>query len=224
MRAVARMRHVSIDLALPPTSGMRVQCLRCHCRGKPMDVTGPVLEKLRNMRGVVACWVLPQQEINSLMRLETESNLRLGLPGIPVMNEGIREVLKRKYVIAVCHSPQLRHPPGPIVTVRSDDEVAAQEIFEADRMRGFSGDPNTILVGKSLVFYRDALKRTEGKRIRLCYPALPFPELDEVVGVRDVVSVTIGYSAHSELARRAGWDSNDPNLGSVLIGFNGSSN
>ena len=189
-----------------------------------MENMETVLERLRSIPGVVACWVLPQTVRNPLMRLEIESNLRLGLPGIPIVNEGIKAVLHCQHVVAICHSPELRHPPGPVVVICGPDEIVAEEIFEPERLRQLSADPNMILFGKSLVFYRDALKQAAGKPLRLCYMGLPFPELEEVEGIRDVISVTVGYTAHFEVAKNAGWNPNDPNLGTVLIGFNQTSN
>jgi hypothetical protein len=76
------------------------------------------------------------------------------------------------------------------------------------------------LLGKSLVLYRDELTQARGKPLKLAYRALPFPELEEVPGVKDVVSVTITVPVHSRFSQKAGWNPDDPNLGTVLIGFN----
>jgi hypothetical protein len=54
----------------------------------------------------------------------------------------------------------------------------------------------------------------------LVYKGLPSPELGKVPGIRDAVSVIITVPVHLEFSRNAGWSIDDPNLGSVLIGFN----
>ena len=141
--------------------------------------------------------------------------------GMLIVNEGITEVLARDHVIVITHSRELRHPPGPIVVIHDETSIVGEEIWQSDRLTKLSHDPNAILLGKSMVLYRDTLSRARGKALRLSYRALPFPELDDLEGVTDVVSVTVGPLTHILLSQSAGWDFNDPDLGTVLIGFNG---
>jgi hypothetical protein len=185
-----------------------------------MDTVETVVKRLKETPGVVACWVLPDEQRDSLRQLEAETNLRLGLPGMEIVNEGIRDVLDRQHVVIIHHSPALRHPPGSIIVICDQERVVGEEVWEPGRTEKLVGDPTAILLGKSLVFNRDALMRARGKPLRLAYRALPFPELEEVAGIRDVVSVTITFPAHFLVARKAGWSADDATLGTVLIGFN----
>jgi len=185
-----------------------------------MDAVETVVKRLKKTPGVVACWVLPNEERDSLRRLETETNVRLGLPGMEIVNEGIRDILDRQHVVIIHHSPGLRHPPGPIIVVCDEERVVGEEVWEPGRAEKLAEDPTVILLGRSLVFNRDALMRARGKPLRLAYRALPFPELEGLPGVRDVVSVTITFPAHFLVARKAGWSPDDATLGTVLIGFN----
>lgn len=185
-----------------------------------MDAAETVVKRLKETPGVVACWVLPDEERDSLRQLETETNLRLGLPGMEIVNEGIRDVLDRQHVVIIHHSPTLRHPPGPIIVICDEERVVGEEVWEPGRAEKLAGDPEAILLGKSLVFNREALMRARGKSLKLAYRALPFPELEELPGIRDVVSVTITFPAHFLVARKARWSPDDPTLGTVLIGFN----
>jgi hypothetical protein len=185
-----------------------------------MDAVQSVIKRLKETPGVEGCWVLPDDERDALRQLERETNLRLGLPGMKIVNEGIKDVLGRQHVVIIHHSPVLRHPPGPIIVICDEERVVGEEIWELGRAEKLMEDPSVIMLGKSLVFHRDALTRARGKTLKLAYRALPFPELGEVPGVRDVVSVTITFYAHYVFARKAGWDERDPTLGTVLIGFN----
>ncbi|WP_455284801.1 hypothetical protein [[Eubacterium] cellulosolvens] len=185
-----------------------------------MDAVESVIKRLKQTPGLVACWVLPDEERDSLRRLETEANLRLGLQGMEIVNEGIKNVLDRQHVIIIHHSPALRHPPGPIVVILDEERVVGEEIWEPGKAEKLAGDPTVILLGKSLAFNREALMRARGKPLKLAYKALPFPEVEELPGIRDVISVTITFPAHFLVARKAGWDEKDPTLGTVLIGFN----
>jgi len=185
-----------------------------------MDTVESVIKRLLSTSGVVACWALPDEDRESLRQLETESNLRLGLPGLDIVNEGIREILGRQHVVVISHSSRLRHPPGPIIVITDGERIVGEEIWEPGRLEELSKDRTAILLGKSLVLYRDELTQARGKPLKLAYRALPFPELEEVPGVKDVVSVTITVPVHSRFSQKAGWNPDDPNLGTVLIGFN----
>jgi len=185
-----------------------------------MDAVETVVKRLKETPGVVACWVLPDEERGSLRQLETETNLRLGLPGMEIVNEGIRDVLDRQHVVVIHHSPALRHPPGPIIVICDEERTVGEEVWGPGRAEKLAGDPTVILLGKSLVFNRDALMRARGKPLKLAYRVLPFPELEGLPGVQNVISVTITFPAHFLLARKAGWIPDDPTLGTVLIGFN----
>jgi len=185
-----------------------------------MDTVEAVVNRLLKTPGVVACWVVPDEDRDSLRELEGEANLRLGLPGLDIVNEGIRDALARQHLVMISHSPALRHPPGPIIVILDGDHVVGEEIWQPGQYEKLSKDSGTLFLGKSLVLYRDALTEARGKPLKLAYRALPFPEVEEVAGVNDVVSITITIPVHSRFSQKAGWNPDDPNLGTVLIGFN----
>ncbi len=185
-----------------------------------MDAVEAVVKRLLKTPGVVGCWVVPEEDGDSLRRLENEANFRLGLPGMDIVNEGIRDALAREHVVMISHSSSLRHPPGPIIVICDEDRVVGEEIWEPGQFEKLSNDPNALFLGKSLVLYRDALAKARGKPLKLAYKALPFPEVEEVPGIKDAVSITITIPVHLRFSQKAGWNPNDPNLGTVLIGFN----
>jgi len=185
-----------------------------------MSAVDSVVRQLMSTPGVVACWVLPDEDRAAIRQLETEANLRLALPGMDIVNEGVKQVLERQHVVVISHSPALRHPPGPIIVICDEERVVGEEIWEPSRYGKLSKDPNALFLGRSLVLYRDALARARGKRLKLTYRALPFPELEKIQGVKDVISITITIPVHFRFSQKAGWNPDDPNLGTVLIGFN----
>ena len=184
------------------------------------SVIESVMLRLKETSGVVSCKLLTHKERELAMRLESTATVQDQLLGMRITNEGIVDVLKMTHVILIAHSKVLRHPPGPIVIIRDNGNIVGEEIWQLDRLDKLSGDSNALLLGKSMVLYRDALARARGRPLKLSYRGLPFPELDDVDGVSDVISVTIGPFAHIQLSQNAGWDFNDPDLGTVLVGFN----
>jgi hypothetical protein len=185
-----------------------------------MNAVDAVVKRLLATRGVVACWVLPDEDRESLRQLENETNVRLGLPGMDIVNEGIKDALARQHLVIISHSPALRHPPGPIIVICDGEHLVGEEIWGPGQLEKLSKDPSALFLGKSLVLYRDALAQARGKPLKLAYRGLPFPEIEEVPGVKDVVSITITVPVHSRFSEKAGWNPSNPNLGTVLIGFN----
>jgi hypothetical protein len=183
-------------------------------------VVGRVIHRLLVIRGVVACHGLTRQRLRMLIHTETMSNRHLRLPGLEIVNEGIREVSSRKYAVAIAHAPQLRHPPGPILVICNGKQIVGEEVWKPRSNKGPPEDSNVIFLGRGLKLYRDGLKGSRGRPLKVFYRALRFPELETVRGVRDVVSVTVNTLTHMHLSRIIGWDANNPNLGTVLIGFN----
>jgi len=178
------------------------------------------VHRLKQTPGIVKCRILTDEERGLARQLEASGTVQDQLLGMLITNEGIADVMRRTHVVLIAHTKNLRHPPGPIVVIRDDGNIVGEEVWQSDHLNRLTVDSNAILLGKSMVLYRDALARARGKRLTLTYRALPFPELDEVELISSVVSVTIGSFTHIRLSQHAGWDLNNPDLGTVLVGFN----
>jgi hypothetical protein len=185
-----------------------------------LQASEAALLKLKQTPGIVDCKLLNSEERDLAMQLERSATLQDQLLGMRITNEGIAEVLSRTHVVLISHSRSLRHPPGPIVVIRDNGNIVGEEVWQSDQLERLTTDSNAILLGKSMVLYRDALARARGRRLTLAYRALPFPELDELDSISSVVSVTIGPFTHVRLTQKMGWDFNNPDLGTVLVGFN----
>jgi len=184
------------------------------------SVSETAILRLKQTPGVVHCKLLNSEERDLAMQLERSATVQNQLLGMRITNEGITDVLSRIHVVLIAHSRSLRHPPGPIVVIRDDGNIVGEEVWQSDQLERLRTDSNAILLGKSMVLYRDALAKARGRSLTLAYRALPFPELDELDSISSVVSVTIGSFTHIRLAQKMGWDFNNPDLGTVLVGFN----
>jgi hypothetical protein len=182
-----------------------------------LDSVQSAIQLLKTIPGVISCWVLPDEDREPLLRLESDANRQVALPGIEIVNEGVRDVFQRRHVIVILHSPELRHPPGSIIVILNGQDVVGQEVWEP--RPGEKLSDNSLLLGKNLVLNREAVMRARGKKLRFVYKGLPFPEL-EVLGIRDVTSVTMTVPVHLKFSKKAGWNPEDSHLGTVLIGFN----
>ena len=208
----------------------RVELITKTSRGAPPPFSSPnetresvlrrVTSALLDIPGVVACHRLAEQQLRTLIDTEAQSNRNLYLPGLEIVNEGMKDVASRECFVAIAHTSKLRHPPGAILVICCGDDVVGEELWDSQTRTEASSNSNLIFLGRSLKLYRDGLERSREKSLKVCYRALRFPELENIKGVRDVISVTVNPSTHAHLSRLTGWDERDPNLGTVLIGFN----
>ena len=152
--------------------------------------------------------------------MEESASEGSGLAGLSTANEGIREVMQREFVVCINHSPDLRHPSKPIMTLKAGSGVIGQEVWEENQIAKLSADPNMVFLGRNFVLFRDRLDTARGKSVRFVFEPQSFPELDDVHGVCKIVSATISPITDVYIKRRAGWNTAHSDQGTVLIGFN----
>lgn len=179
-----------------------------------------VCERLMGIVGVVACCVLQRSTVEPMIRIESQANKSLSFLGMEIINDGIIQLLEREYVLAVAHSPLLREPNEPMAVISAGDCVVGTLVWDASKVNRLSRDADKIILGERVVFDRKALAKSKGKALKFRYRAMRIPELDDLAGVSDVISATIGVSAHKYLAKIAGWDPTDAKLGTILVGLN----
>jgi hypothetical protein len=182
-----------------------------------------VVRKLRSIEGVVDLCRVEDSEKQKILELEKAANQTAGgAVGIEIVNKGAACALEREYVVCVNHSPALRHPSKPILILAAGEDVVGEEIWEKDRIERLRTDSNALFLGKSFVIFKDKVNRTGERRLRFEYGPQDFPEIRMIQGVCDVVSGTISPAADIYVKRMAKWDTANPDMGTVLIGFNSS--
>ena len=182
-----------------------------------------VVHRLRSIEGIIDVWHVEESHKNVILELEKNANQNAGLAiGVEIINKGAESALQREYVLCINHSPALRHPPGPILTLFAGEALIGEEIWEEDRISKLRGDSNAIFLGRGFVLFKDKVKRIEGRRLRFEYGPLKFPEISTIQGVTDVVSCTLSPPADMFVKRMAKWETADRDFGTVLIGFNSS--
>lgn len=183
----------------------------------PLDA---VVSKLRTTPGIIDVWPVEASERAEILRVEEMANMGTGLAGLTIVNEGAKLALEHEYVVSANHSSSLRHPSKPILVLMADKELVGQEIWEEEQVAGFKTNPNVIFLGKGFVLFRDKLEVTRGKRLTFVLGPQGFPEIEAISGVCDVVSATISTATDMHIKRKAGWDTANPDRGTILIGFN----
>ena len=189
-----------------------------------MGLLDVVTRKLRSVEGIIDVWHIEDPDKKTILELEENANRSAGVAmGIEISNPGARLALQRAFVLCINHSPSLRHPSRPILTLAAGEDVLGEEIWDKDEITKLRSDSNVIFLGSGFVLYRDKVNGIRERRARFEYRPQSFSEVEEIEGVCDVVSATLSPEADTYIKARAKWPRGDPETGTVLIGFNSTS-
>lgn len=172
-----------------------------------------VLNVIKSMDGVEKVFFLDDEILEKLR--EEEKDVKAILD-IDVINEGFNEVLKRDYVLCIIKNTRFRPPPEPTVLLVSDKGVIlGREVFPHDREE-FDNRDDVVWLSEDFVMFPDA--KGGGKEFFIM-PPVSFPELNEELGCKDVVSCSPSPTSDVMLKKYYNLK-DDPRLASILVGFN----
>jgi hypothetical protein len=187
------------------------------------DHLNAVVRKLHSIQGVIDVWRVEDADRRTILDLEKSANQNAGfVVGIEIVNKAVECVLARRYVVCVSHSQELRHPAAPILILAAGGDVIGEEVWEKEQIDKLHADPNVLFLGRGFALFKNKVNQTNEKRLRFEYGPQDFPELKTIHGVRDIVSATISPAVDLHLKRMAGWNTSDPDRGTILVGFNSS--
>lgn len=179
-----------------------------------------VEQALRNTRGILDVGWLTDEDRQIISRHEMELQEK-GLGGLgKYCNEGVASVLSRQLVCVVLNNNAFRHASKPCLSWEVGDVVIGEEISDRKHLEFLKASGNVKVIGKNFVMYFDRVKACAGRPPVFVCRALAFPEIEDVPGVRDVLSASPIGSADVYLKNRFGWKTNVTVLGTILIGFN----
>jgi hypothetical protein len=172
-----------------------------------------VLELLKGMKGVVHAFVLDDGCRAKIWDIEKDIKAALG---IPVINKGVEECLKRQYVVCIIKKTSFRPPPEPTVMLLTNSGVVlGEEILPPFKQRFLESVKEEIIwLSDEFVIYPE---RRGGNKEFFVMPPVSFPEVEEL-GMKKVVSCSASAPADMMLRATHGLE-DDPKLASVLIGF-----
>ncbi|MBN1676950.1 MAG: hypothetical protein JW880_00265 [Candidatus Thermoplasmatota archaeon] len=134
---------------------------------------------------------------------------------LTVHNDGVREAVKRKHVACIIKDGGFRAPPRATVQlVDEDGAIIGKEILPGETIRPAERE-KAIFLGKDFVIFAS---RGRGKGARFVLPPVPFKEIEEIPGVRNVCSSSPSTAGDLFIRKGMGLD-DDPKLASILIGF-----
>ena len=179
-----------------------------------------VEEALRSTRGILDIAWISEEDVRAVSHFEKDLQDK-GLGGLgKYCNEGVFEVISRRLVCVLLNNNEFRHADKPCLSWMSGDVVIGEEITDKDRLESLKTSGKIKLIGKNFVIHYDRIKAASGQQPLFICRALPFPEIEAIPGVRDVLSASPVGPADLYLKDKFGWDTNDSVLGTILIGFN----
>jgi hypothetical protein len=135
-------------------------------------------------------------------------------------NEGVIDVLARRFVGALLNNNEFRHATEPSLFWVAGDIVIGEEVMDTSRLQALIKQDNIKILKKNFVLYFDRMKETRGQVPVFVIRGLSFPEIEDITGIQDVLSASPSGLVDVYLKERFGWDTIARDLGTILIGFN----
>ncbi|HOP08666.1 MAG TPA: hypothetical protein PLC12_00405 [Candidatus Methanofastidiosa archaeon] len=130
-------------------------------------------------------------------------------------NKGVWDSLGRKHLVLIVADMEqgFRNPPCSWTLIVDEMGNTVGEWIPEERMEEFKERDDVQFISNDFVLY----KKTP--RVGKCFfmmPPLPFPELDDVEGIRNVVSGTVSPPADAYLKKLS---NTSENFWTIIIGY-----
>ena len=175
---------------------------------------------LRSTKGISDVKWLDKEDRTKLSEFEykVHKNEISGLGGF--YNEGVQDVLSRKYICVVLNNNEFRHATEPSLFWVAGDVVIGEEVTDNARIENLKKKDTVKILRKKFVLHLDRMKKARGHPPIFVVRGLPFFEIEHILGIQDVISASPVGSADIYFKTRYGWDTQAKDLGTILIGFN----
>jgi hypothetical protein len=183
----------------------------------PAEKVEPIL---RSTKGILDVKWLDEEVRTKVVEIENKVHKEGLSKSGGYHNEGVIEVLSRKYVCVVLNNNAFRHATAPSLFWVAGDTVIGEEVTDAKRLQSLIEKGTVKVLRKKFVLHLDRMKATRGQMPVFVVRGLPFPEIEDIGGIYDVLSASPIGSADVYLKKRYGWDTKARDLGTILIGFN----
>ncbi len=167
---------------------------------------------IKGMTGTRMAFLLSPEVITSVQRIEDSIKSQIGLD---VVNEGVKQCLRRQYVICVIKDTRFRPPPEPTVLMMGDSDLVLGTEILPGQHSNYKEMDNICWLGDDFVVFTDKVPKT--KEFFLM-PPVSFPELEQIPGAVNIVSCSPSPLGDLIIKNYYGLE-DDPKLASILVGF-----
>lgn len=186
------------------------------------DVVENVVSKVKGIRGVHQVFILTGEDKRKVSELErqAEQKVMMGL-GLGD-NRGIKEALKRNFVIAFVTDADYEWPPGPNVVLECRGEVIGEEVSDSKKLEELRKSKDIVSMG-NFVLHKNKISKLSPMAKEpplVAFPPKSCPQVENVPGACNTAWGCPSPPACIYLKRRMGADLEDSRFGTVLVGFN----
>jgi len=169
------------------------------------------------LKGVLDVQKLSEEDKKALLEIEFSRKGDM----LPVVNTGLEECMKKDFYLAVLKNEEFRSPPIPTVLLVTDKGmVLGQELISPDEKKKYQDRKDAYFLSPEFVIFKPDKTTRSMQREKECFllPSVPFPELDNIDGILDVVSCSPSTAGDSYLKDKYGYPQ-DPHIATILVGF-----
>lgn len=181
-----------------------------------MELSEQVLDRIRSVPGVLHAQELDERQRIMVRKLENQAENTGAAGGLmEFINEGVWEALAREHVILIVADNEqgFRDPPEPWTLMVDEKKNVIGEWLHPERVEGFKEKKNVQFISSDFVLY------TDRERTGKCYfllPGISFPEIEDMVGVDNVVSGSVSPPADAYLKKEVNMTEN---YWTILVGY-----
>ena len=172
---------------------------------------------INKLKGVLDVQKLSEEDKKALLEIESSRKVDM----IPVVNTGLEECMKKDFYLVVLKNEEFRSPPIPTVLLVTDKgRILGQELISPDEKEKYQNRKDAYFLSPEFVIFKpdEATRSMQREKEFFLLPSVPFPELNNIEGIMDVVSCSPSTVGDSYLKDKYGYPQ-DPHIATILVGF-----
>ena len=181
-----------------------------------MNVFDVIEKRLMEMPGVLKVMKLDDKDKRHISRLEKMAEENGAANGMmDFTNKGVWDTLNKKHLLLlVADSNQgFRDPPCSWTLIVDEKGNVIGEWIPKEKQEEFKERDDVQFLSDDFVMYR---KRERVGKCFFMMPPIPFPELEDIVGIKSVVSGTVSAPGDAYLKKIS--DTSE-NFWTIIIGY-----
>lgn len=181
-------------------------------------VTKTAVDIISDLTGVIKVLELSDEDRERIKKLEAcrENDI------IPVINKGLNECLMRDVCLLVVKNTKFRYPPTPTLLLVTDKgRILGQELISPEDRKKYQNRDDVYPLSKDFILFKsekDLNNRGQEKQF-FVLPSVPFPEIENIEGITDVVSSSPSTNCDEYLGEKYSYGP-DPLIATLVVGFN----
>ena len=180
-------------------------------------VVEEAIDIIEKLDGTVDVRKLSDDDKEALIKIESSRNNDI----IPVLNKGLEECLSREFCLVLLKTEEFRIPSEPTVLLVTDSgRILGQEVISLEDKKKYSDNDKVVFLSNNFIIFKpDNMSRSVGVEKQLfILPSIPFPELNDVTTISDVISCSPSTLGDKYLKDKYNYP-DDPHLATIIVAF-----